>query len=73
MCLSSTSWGQMKALSNAGYDVVRNRAVDYGNVQYRAVLLMWCMLEPRILAAMEDAAQAFAALDVRAGDTAGVL
>ena len=71
--LAGVSWQPFKDLSFEGYDLVRNVPVDYGNFQYRAVLLMWCMLEPRIEWAMVVAARVFGALDVRCVDSNGNL
>jgi len=67
------AWAILKPLSMEGYDYFQNRIVDYGNFQYRTVLLMWCMLEPRIAQAMREAATAFAGLNVDSADTRGVL
>jgi len=69
----SAAWTILKPLSMEGYDVVQNRLVDYGNVQYRAVLLLWCILESRIAEAMQLASTAFAGLDINSADTPGVL
>jgi hypothetical protein len=68
--LSGKSWADtFKPLSKQGYDVVCNRCVDYGNFQYRVVLLMWCACRPSIAASLYKAAQSFAALDCRLADS----
>ena len=62
VCLSLNSWAPMKELSRAGFDIVKNLHVDYGNRQYRAVLHLWCAVEQRVKAALDLASTRFGAL-----------
>jgi len=56
-----------------GYDVHKNRVVDYGNRQYRAVLHLWCYYCPDIVHHCERAATAFEALNTQWRDSNTVL
>jgi hypothetical protein len=64
----------MKDLSHLGFDVVRNRKIDYGNFQYRTVVHLWCACDSRIRDHLALAARkSFDALDVSLEDTDGTL
>ena len=75
-CLAAAGqpWREtMKPLSMRGFDMHNNRKVDYGDFQYRVVMHMWGLSNPRILDSMVRAAGAFAALHPDLPDTPRVL
>ena len=37
-----------------GYDVMKNRIIDYGSRQHRIILHLWCRLDSRIDSALHD-------------------
>ncbi len=56
-----------------GCDVHKNAVVDYGNRQYRAVLLHWMQCEHDIRLSLGRASHTFRALDPMLRDTPGAL